>query len=143
MLHISLLKCLPPFILSVSSFCNFLDRFVQFGQNMINGILNMICSVLQTYSLLPWFSSAHIHESRSFKAGSFYPPPAFFFFFSIFNWTAVLYCLADKQSSKAGEVSGSLLLSKCFIRDVSVTLLLNSQKLFTCQASELSQRCSE
>lgn len=139
MLHISLLKFLPPFILSMSSFCNFPDGFVQFGQNMINGVLNMIFSVLWTYSLLPWFISAHIHESKSFISRFFFFFLLLFFlffFFSVFNGTAVLLCLADKQPSKPGEVvSASLLLSRCFIRDVSVTLLLNSQKLFTCQAS--------
>lgn len=138
MLRISLLKFLPPFILSMSSFCNFLDRFVHFGQNMINGVLNMISSVLWTYLFLPWFISAHIHESKSFSSRFFFSLLFSFLLNFPLECNPIVFqlCLADKQPSKTGEVvSCSLLLLRCFIREVSVTLLLNSQKLFTCQAS--------
>lgn len=125
MLHISLLKFFTPFKLSMRSFCNFLDRFLQFGQNLINGVLNVIFSVLWTYSRL----------LRLFL-------PTFIFLFSpTFSWSAVLLCfrlhLAEKQPLRPGEiVPGSLLFSRSFIREVTVILLLNSQELFSCQTSK-------
>lgn len=65
--------------------------------------------------------------------------PMFIFLLSpTFSWNAVLLCfrlhLAEKKPPRPGEiVPGSLLFSRSFIREVTVTLLLNSQELFSCR----------